>query len=739
MTRQKLTVPTRLAESVNVRQLIFVIGILSIVAVARPNTAQAAGSDVQKACPAGNLLTRARLLSGNIDLGSRSQLLVDGIIAPDGMVWPSRAVLVTLQRQSLVYDLGAVFSLHSMFIQADADQAVGIDLSKDGVAWQRLDIPAHPTAAGMLSRHLRLSGVDAEFLRVKSPDPIAPLALTELGAFCDENALQSTPLKVAGALPDTEVVGWFGRHWLRLTGSPAVTVTQGYLIKLLIVIGTCLIVWQCLRLRGQRRTTDALLVTMALLSSMAYSNFGAYHYPEFMHTHDVFHYFVGSKYFRELRYNDLYQCAGVAEAESGFAQRLKLRAQRDLHTDRFVTGEQVLRGAVACRERFSSSRWESFKDDVAYFANRSGIEGWHRILKDHGFNGSPAWIALGSSLVGELPARPWSIGEGNSMLPSLIGPLDPILLLLALGTVVWAFGWRTACFVVILFGCNPLSQFQWVGGGFLRQAWLSSLVVGLCLLHKQRWLSAGIALGCATLLQLIPAFALLGIGLLIAKRSISKGMLDCAGCRVLLGSVVALALGIPLSIWGCGSAQAWGSFLANTVKHDATISANLVGLPTALSFRMATRGAALFDASQVDPFSVVRAARATTLAAMRPVQWALAAVGVLSVWRVLRNVSFVAAACFGLIMVTLVVDESCYYLAWLACLGLLWSERRSSVFPVLALLAGTLGILLVVEGADVPYAISSWWMLACFATFLALFGRKATASIATAQQSVTTK
>jgi hypothetical protein len=724
---------------VTVRQLIVVIGILSVIAGARPNTAHAAGSDVQQACLSGNLLAHARVSSGNIDLGSRAQLLVDGIIAREGMVWPSRAVLVTLQGQSLTYDLGAVFSLRSLFVQADADQAVGIDFSKDGVAWQHLDIPAHPTAAGMLSRHLQLPGVDAEFLRVASADRMARLALTELGAFCDENALRDTPWKVAGALPETEIAGWFGQQWLRLTGSPAVTAAQGYLIKLLIVICTGLIVWQGLRLRVQTRTLKVLLLTMALFSSMAYSNFGAYHYPEFIHTHDVFHYFVGAKYFKEVRYTDLYQCAGVAEAESGFAQRVKLRAQRDLRTDRFVSGEQVLRGAAECHERFSPSRWESFKDDVAYFANRSGIEGWHRILKDHGFNASPAWIALGSSLVGDLPARPWSIGEGSSMLPSLIGPLDPILLLVAIGTVVWAFGWRTACLVVVLFGCNPLSQFPWVGGGFLRQAWLSSLVVGLCLLHKQHWVRAGILLGCATLLQLIPGFALLGIGLLIAKRSIAKRGLDGAGCRILLGSVIALALGIPLSLWGCGSAQAWGSFLANTVKHDATISANLVGLPTALSFRMATRGAVLFDPSQVDPFSVVRAARATTLAAMRPVQWTLAAIGVLSIWRVLRNASFVAAACFGLILVTLVVDESCYYLAWVACLGLLWSERRSSVLPLLALIAGTLGILLLVEGADVPYAASSWWMLACFAAFLALFGRQISESIATTQQSATTK
>ncbi len=661
----------------------------------------------QPACPAGNLLARVSPVSSDVPLGNAA-LLVNGVIAVNGLAWPRRANLVTLRKGSITYDLGAEVPLRTVYVQLDADQAATVQIAGETPKWDAFKLPAHATASGMLMRVLQLPGAGARYVRLSAADPEVPLALTEFGASCDEDFMRKTEWRVVGLPPDRPL-SWSTRLWLKLTGKPALGKADGNVVKCLIVVAALLLVWRFMR--APRRRLDVALAGLALVSAMAYSNFGAYHYPDFIHTHDVFHYFVGAKYFKELQYTDLYACASVAEAEAGFAQRLLARAERDLRTNAIVPGKQVFGSAAHCHQRFSAARWDAFAEDVAYFANRSGIQDWHKILKDHGFNASPVWVALGASVTRELPARSWSIGEGDSMFSGLIGPLDPLLLLIALGAIVWAFGWRTACFVVVLFGCNPLSQFLWVGGGFLRQAWLATLIVGLCLVHKQRWFGGGVLLGCSALLQVFPAITLLAPLLSVIVACVRRRRPERADLWILCGAVTAAVLLVPLSNAVCGTPDVWKLFYDNSLKHAATASANLIGLPTALSFRFAQRSAVLFDASQVNPFAAVRAARAATLAAMRPVQIILACLGMLMVARRLGRVDRACAACLCLVLLPLLTDESCYYLAWMACLGICWAQRPLSLLLLLAVLAGTLCMMLVVRGADVPYAYTSRWLV----------------------------
>jgi hypothetical protein len=669
------------------------------------------------ACPAGNLLARVSPVSSDMPLRDAAARLVDGVIVRNGLVWPRRANLVTLRKGSITYDLGAEVPLRTVYVQLDADQAATIQIAGEAVKWQTFAVPAHATASGMLMRVLALPGVGARYVRLLAANPQEPLALTEFGASCDEDFVRKTEWRVVGLPPDRQL-RWFARLWLKLTGKPALGKADGYVVQCLIVVTALLVAWRIMR--APRRWLDVALAGLAVVSAMAYSNFGAYHYPDFIHSHDVFHYFVGAKYFKELHYTDLYDCATVAEIDAGFEQRVFARAQRDLHTNDIVPGRHAFLSVGHCHERFSAARWDAFADDVAYFANRCGIEGWHKVVYDHGFNASPVWIALGASLASELPARSWSIGEGDSVFSGLIGPLDPLLLLIALGAVVWAFGWRTACFVVMLFGCNPLSQFLWVGGGFLRQAWLATLIVGLCLVHKQRWFGGGVLLGCSALLQVFPAVTLLAPLLGVTVACVRRRRPERADLWILCGAITAAVLLVPLSNAICGTPDVWKLFYDNSLKHVGTAAANVVGLPMALSFRFAQRGAALFDASQVDPFAAVRAARAATLAAMRPVQIILAGLGVLMVARRLGRVDRACAACLCLVLLPLFTDESCYYFVWVACLGICWAQRPLSVLLLLTVLAGTLCILLLVPGADVPYAYVSRWLVCGLLAFALL-------------------
>ena len=117
----------------------------------------------------------------------------------------------------------------------------------------------------------------------------------------------------------------------------------------------------------------------------------------FIHYFDVYHYFLGTKYFPELGYDGLYEATVLADFEDdreGFQGRAKVR---DLRTGfRKVTRNQLLEGSPRIRARFESpERWQEFKDDLAFFRTPSPAF-WRTgtIQRDHGYNGTPFTTAI---------------------------------------------------------------------------------------------------------------------------------------------------------------------------------------------------------------------------------------------------------------------------------------------------------------------------------------------------------
>src|SRR6185503_21170371 len=99
-----------------------------------------------------------------------------------------------------------------------------------------------------------------------------------------------------------------------------------------------------------------------------------------VHNYEFFHYFVGSKYFPELGYTRLYECANVAEAEQGFRRRVELRKTRDLTKNELVLAKYVLEDPERFKKGFvrpfTPERWAAFKKDIAFFRDRAGPATW---------------------------------------------------------------------------------------------------------------------------------------------------------------------------------------------------------------------------------------------------------------------------------------------------------------------------------------------------------------------------
>jgi hypothetical protein len=727
-----------------------VVACLLLLAVAAPTSAHAAPLDAAATsaageCARGNLLAHATATAGGLPQ-ARLALLTDGVLAREGSPWPSERVVV-LVRGQLSFDLGRVVSLEQLYLQLDADQAFALESSVDGTEWTHLPVSASATASGLIFRTFNLNDVAARFVKLRATSEPQTLTLAEVGVVCQREAKIRKLLAVDGPAPEAWEASWSARFMRSVTGAPAVSPDATNSVKLLLVVLAAVLTFGELRRRDSTPVVAWALV--ALTAAFAYLNFGAYRYPEFVHDHDVFHYFVGAKYFPELGYRDLYACTAEAEAESGFPQRVRLRAQRDLTTNRLESGEHALAQGADCPKHFGARRWDDFRHDVAYFANGRTVPDWHRVLKDHGFNASPTWIALAHLMSEQLQANEHTIGHRNAAFGGIVGALDPLLLLAAAGVAVWAFGIRTTSLVAVAFACNPFAEFSWVGGGFLREAWLSALLIGLCLLKKERFALGGFCLAFSALLQLLPlptlalpllAGALCAWGVAraagqsarFAWPTTAKAWLNAllgqrALGRMLSGATLSMLLLIPLSTVLTGAAsgtRVWSGFASNTAKHEATPSGNLLGLGMLLAFRPSTTVDVLIDTEATDPFARTRAAQSATRSRMRPVQGlVIAAALALLAYALRRPHPLWWVAALGLCLVPLGLDASCYYSAWLGAFALVGHRRERLFLPILAALAALLVVKLGVTQDSVQIASASAIFVIAVFTVLVLIAR----------------
>jgi len=138
-------------------------------------------------------------------------------------------------------------------------------------------------------------------------------------------------------------------------------------------------------------------LALAVMSLAAYFSFGDVGYSDFYHRHEFFHYYLGSKYPRELGYKRLYLCTAVAQTELGQGNEVRARKMMDLVVDRIIPARTALDHPEECRSWFTPERWASFKSDIGFFRRSSNLEYWNGMQTDHGYNPRPSGRRSGIS------------------------------------------------------------------------------------------------------------------------------------------------------------------------------------------------------------------------------------------------------------------------------------------------------------------------------------------------------
>ncbi|MSP25229.1 MAG: hypothetical protein EXR75_08705 [Myxococcales bacterium] len=536
-------------------------------------------------------------------------------------------------------------------------------------------------------------------------------------------------------------------------------------------------------------------VTLALAAITAYFNGFSFGYPRYYHRWDQYHYYMGAKYFPELGYKNLYKCAAIAEDELGTlkveldrpagdvaapTQVVDMRAEmrdpdkkvRDLPgqfasefggDNLLVPVQPILAHPEQCRDLFSATRWEAYKNDVAFFRVVSGKQYWTDMQKDHGFNPPPVWTIAGK-VFSEL--APTSV-----QFMQFLATLDLIYLAGMFIVLWWGFGWRVFAAGAIFWGCQSSAPFYWTGGAFLRQDWLFFSVLSVACIRRRHFKVAGAALVYAGLLRIFPGLVVIGTLVPVLAHVVEKRRMHADHRRMLVGGCLAAALLIPLSV-ALTAKDSYKTFFQHTIQtHDKTPLTNHMGLqvvvahkffefekpgirsaeereaylrslpnaetsplrylaPIRFPIRLATGKSSgqmefVRDDKLTDPFKTWKDLRNERYAKYRVIAWAIVGVSLGFFIMVAHRIrSLWVAQCLGQLFVILLSQLTCYYYSFMILAAPLIRLRPRIEVGLYGLAAVTQIIWMNSQFNDNKYTLLTLVSLAFCYGILGLFWRR---------------
>lgn len=286
-------------------------------------------------------------------------------------------------------------------------------------------------------------------------------------------------------------------------------------------------------------------------------------------TWNMYHYFIGSKYFDELHYHDLYLQTILADRED--TNRLKkVTRVRDLTDYRTKRISQILPDER--NERWSDQRWAEFKKDLRVFLPKAGKRTWVRILRDRGYNPTPFWNTIGSTL-----SHGIDIKQNGKLL--FATSIDFILYAIMIGFLIWAFGIEAAMLSFLAFILLPFSVGR-VVAGYVQYDWLAGIVAGVCLIKKRRPIAAAIALGFSTMARVFPLILTAGLGAPALRKLVKTRKIDKFYIKFVAAFLIVVAIGIvigSISTWGFSGWLKWKDNIS-LHNYEMTFGEGRVGL-----------------------------------------------------------------------------------------------------------------------------------------------------------------
>jgi hypothetical protein len=434
-----------------------------------------------------------------------------------------------------------------------------------------------------------------------------------------------------------------------------------------------------LRVSGRLARFEPLVYGLAgLAGAAAFLNFGADNHSwnrGFVNRWDQFHLQLGSKYFPELGYDGLYAASLLAQEQTAPELPVPIRV-RDLVTFKLVAPADQSAELAAVRTRFSDARWQSFLADHGDYLENTPPQPRRAMRRDHGYNSTPAWTFVARLFGAWLPVT-------NTTLVAL-GALDLLLVGAMFALLFRTYGYRTACLSLAIFGLG----YGWRDiylGSLLRLDWLAAVVIGICLLKRERFAAAGACIGYAAMVRVFPVLFLTGPALLALKAYL-RGERPRWPLRLAagFGAVVCLAFAAG-SVTGRGI-DAWKEFGSHISVYRDTWSADLIGVDTLFLGGPVNLLANLDGPAERRTLQGVRRDLAERRAARVAVVAALLGLAGLAMWRA----SPAEAAVLALVPIFALTPAAAYY--WIVVLVVPLRRGRAAAVALLLLAAALHGI-----------------------------------------------
>jgi hypothetical protein len=688
------------------RKLAAVCFLVALGVFAWPRGAGAQGLISSGECTTDNLLAR-RLPVGRQDARGDLRLVTDGAAGPEGAQWDAPvAVILDTSAGSITYDLGSVRPISSFLLQADANDTYkifGADENRTEAFKLLVEIDSVVATAGhgLRTRTATIDATPVRFLRVGEALGDGSYSIGEFQAFCRAPTPFPPKLTITDA-PAAKVIEapWYKFTWWENDASSRFE--MGLALGALALLGWGLWLAKKGMPNFRKKLRDGLLIVVGLLSFCAYWNFFSWHFGNYTHMWDTFHYYIGSKYFNEISYDRLYECVAVADSEEpGLRRRVELRKIMNLRTNMMISTSEVLAHPELCKAHFTPERWNGFKRDVGYFRSHHDVKRWEEAQTDHGYNGTPVWNIVGTTLSNTGPATDRQIW--------FLTRIDPFFIFGIIAMSWWAFGWRTMCVALAVFATNFPSRFYWTGGSLLRWDWLFYFVGGFCLIKKERPFLGGFFLGYSTLLRIFPMFVFSGPILVIIRQlwgapspdrpwwkpepwtslqALWKRV-DRRFVAILGGAALAAALLVPISLITSSGIAGYRAFIFNTQKHKETPLTNYMGLRTVVAYSPSEAGRVLKDDRLEDPWATWKHTKLVTFHRRFPIYLLFAAAFTVLLFGALRDAEPWVACCLGATMMAVGVELTCYYYSFLFAIAFLYHKRREAGAILLGVTAMT--------------------------------------------------
>lgn len=321
---------------------------------------------------------------------------------------------------------------------------------------------------------------------------------------------------------------------------------------------------------GKKKLVTGLWLTMAALAMLHYV-WPHVRSQRFFNGYEHFHYYLGTKYARELGYTGLY-VATVAALDENQADQgrppIKIERARDLETGRHLSPERLRRKIPDVKARFSAERWAEYRVDAQYMAERASWAGMVKALDDKGYNASPAWTLVSgalanatSTVTGSVAILPW---------------LDVLLWLITFIALGRFYGARPVAIVLVLLGTQLVTDHFHLKSAFLRVDWIACLLLAMVAQKKKQPLVAGALVGYATMMRVFPAVFAFGVGVKLVSELWRHRRVDRGSVQFLAAMSAAMLVLFVISA-GVYGLDYWREFFDKIMPHASAVTSWRIG------------------------------------------------------------------------------------------------------------------------------------------------------------------